>query len=165
MKKFVLATMICSIGLTSCSAIRKQTYEPIVISSTPAGAHITIDGFDCGETPQAIEMSTNRSHQIVLEKQNYIPQNYLLKPKVSGSKLSHNVIFPIGVGALSAAGVGIAIATTTGSTLGWASLLIGGAGLIGLAAGGVVGIAGVGVDLATKKAQTFPCTSLHFDLE
>lgn len=165
MKNVLLSIIACSMAVTSCSTIRKQSYEPIVITSNPTGANITIDGYDCGQTPQPVEISTNYSHQIVVEKQNYEMQSYLLKPQKSGRKLCYNAVFPVAVGGLSAAAMAIALASTGGATYGLAPLVVAGAAVIGLAAGGALGVVGVGVDLFSKKAQTFPTSNLHFNLE
>jgi len=161
MKKIILAMTLSSLVATSCSTVRSQTYEKIMVSSNPIGASINIDGYACGPTPQVIEVDTKNTHRITLEMEGYHARDYLLKPTLSVRKLSSNALFPI---CCAAIGAGAGLIATGGVTAGLAGIDI----LLGLAAGiavgGVLGVTGLGIDLCSGKAKKIPVKEIKGEL-
>lgn len=160
MSKFISLLTLCSFFLTGCCTVRHQSFQPVGISSSPSGANIIINGEHCGTTPQVFEIEAKYSHEIILEKEGYQPIQYAIQSKASPARLSSNLLFPVG-GGLLGAGVGIVLlggvaGTPVGVALAGAVLVIAGT-VCGLAAGGVVGVVGTGVDLYSGKGnQLYP---------
>ncbi len=162
MNKIVCLLTVCSLFLNSCSSFRYQPHENIAISSTPPGAHITIDGYDCGETPQVFSVLSKYSHQISVEKAGYQPQYFNLKSHVSGRKLGRRTFIPIGLGA---GGATIGLLFTGGQTSGLAGAFVGGLGMIGLGLGSLIALSAVGIDLYTGNAYQLETGNIHADFE
>ena len=156
MSKFISLLTLCSFFLTGCCTVRHQPFQPIGISSNPSGANIIINGELCGTTPQILEMDAKYSHEIILEKDGYQPMHYTIQSKASPMRLSSNLLFPVG-GGLLGAGVGIVlmggvVGTPVGAGVACAVLIIS-CTIYGLAAGGVIGILGTGVDIYSGKGN------------
>src|SRR5947208_1510521 len=103
MKKLIPLMTLCAMFTSSCCTMRHQPYEQVSVSSSPSGAKVIIDGYPSGITPYCVAMETKNSHEIILLKEGYQTERYLLKPKVSAKKLSSNAVFPVGI-ALAGAG-------------------------------------------------------------
>lgn len=158
MKFFYLT--IALLVLSSCGTIRKQPYEKVNIQSNPAGAYITIDGYSCGMTPLEVELDSRYSHSVIVEKECFQTQEYLMGSRQSARKMSFNLLFPLGGGVVGL-GAGYALASSAGP-FGAVLMIIGTAG--GLAVGTVLGVVSTGVDLYSGAARTLSGHEINLDL-
>lgn len=159
MKLFTLITILLGFTVSSCCTVRKP-YETVVIQSNPPGANITIDGYDCGKTPQEVKLDARYPHSVAIEKPYFPPKYYSLKSNQSFKKLSSNLWFPVGGGVVGF-GAGAAIGSTTGPF--W--IIIAGLGAVaGAAAGAIVGVVGTGVDVYSGNSSTLSDHKINVDL-
>lgn len=146
--------------LSSCGTIRQQPYEKVNIQSNPVGAHITIDGYSCGVTPAEVELDSRYSHSVVVEKEYFPTQKYILKSKQSMKKMVSNLLFPIGGGAVGF-GVGLACASSLAP---FEEVLIVLSTAGGIAVGSFLGVVSTGVDLYSGATRTLSDHEINVDL-
>lgn len=135
----------------------RGTEQKILIDSNPQGSLVTVDGWECGITPQCVALNRKYPHKVLIEKSGYQPSAYYLQPQGKAAAAS-NVLIPIATGALGA-GVGLICA---GGAYG--GILIPGFALIGVMLGSVFGIVGAGIDLYTGAANTLSTEKIHAEL-
>jgi len=136
--------------------------EIVTVNSNPQGADIKINGYSCGMTPQAFEMDVRYSHTIILEKENFLTQQYDLESKTKGRKLIRNAAYPIvgcGVGVL----IGYAAMGFSTSGLALIAPIFGGA--CGLGVGSTIGVFGTGLDLYKGAARGFSTDTIEMNLQ
>lgn len=157
MFKFICLLLITSFMCTSCCTTARGAEQKILVDSNPQGASVTIDGYDCGITPQYILLERKQPHQVLIEKPGYQTSAHYLQPKVSAAVTS-NILTPLAGGAL---GAGVGLICSEGA---FGPLLIPGFALIGVAVGAVIGIIGSGVDLYTGAGKTLNVDNIHAEL-
>lgn len=155
MYKLICALMVSCVSLTSCCTVSRGRFEPVKISSAPGDAHITIDGYACGSTPQIFELTRKDAHEIILEKEGYEPQRFILKSTMSPS-ICGNALFPVG-GTAIGAGVGAAMGARSFVLL----PIIGLGALVGLGVGVAVGAVATGLDLVTGSSCALSQNQVH----
>ncbi|MBA3957010.1 MAG: PEGA domain-containing protein [Parachlamydiaceae bacterium] len=120
----------------------RGTREYVTISSVPSGAKIIIDEQPCGETPNIVQLTRKHQHHILLVKEGYEPEQYLLKPQA-------NLILAANLGYM-ATGAAVGVGTGLiffGGTGPWSLPFILAFTGVGAAVGAAVAVGGVGVDL------------------
>ncbi len=162
MKKLILFLTLCSFSLSSCCTVTRSSEQAITIASNPPNARITIDGYDCGTTPQIIAVDLKHTHHVLIEKEGFQSKSYTFKSRVSPLKLSSNVLFPIGLGLV---GTGTALVLMSGTTAGLAAPFVIFGAIAGACVGGVVGAAGTGVDIYSGKGCEFTSNAIQANLE
>lgn len=145
--------------LTSCCTMMRAQEKKIEVVSEPTGAHITIDGYDCGTTPQAFMLSTKHSHWVTVEKEGYLPEQYYLQNQTSP------IVASYAAAPLAGAAIGAGIAALAFGTDAWAGAMIAVAGVGGLAVGGAVGLFGLGVDLYSNSAKKLNAEIVQAELQ
>lgn len=83
MKKFLSLCAVAAL-LSSCGTIINGKNQDIGVSSNPAGATVTVDGRNMGETPCNLQLNRGNSHSIVLSKEGYQSASATLSKSVSG---------------------------------------------------------------------------------
>jgi hypothetical protein len=160
MYKSLCSFILACFSFTSCCTVAQGTKQKVLISSAPANAHITIDGYACGTTPQCFKLERKFPHLVVIEKEGYQPQTFNIHSKVS-PKVASNVWAPVG---LTLAGTGLALVATGGATAGLAGAVVGAGAVGGLLVGSVIGSAGAGVDLYSGAARDLSNREVHANL-
>jgi hypothetical protein len=94
------------IGLcfTSCGSILQGRNQVIPVSSSPAGAHIYVDGQLSGFTPTLVEVDRRCSHVITLAREGYEAEYVNMHPHMSYAVLG-NVAEGVAAGVIALAGV------------------------------------------------------------
>ncbi len=72
------------VNASGCATLVKGVYQPIGITSKPAGALVKVDGIDKGETPMVIKMKRNKAHTVQLDKPGYETFEGAIATKSSG---------------------------------------------------------------------------------
>lgn len=157
MYKIICTLMLVCFSLTSCCTVSRGTTQPVHITSTPGESFITIDGYACGTTPQTFALTRKHSHEIILEKEGYEPQRYLLQSKMT-PQICWNGLAPI-TGGLMGAGLGLAL--TGGHTSTFAGVVIAYTALGGLIFGLASGVIAAGVDAATGSSRELSHNQVH----
>lgn len=156
-----IMTLSC-LALTSCNSIRHQSYEKINVTSNPPQAAITVDGYPCGMTPQIVQVDSRQSHLVLLEKEGYRPQQYVVRSRIQGNKLASNLAFPILGGGI---GAGAGLLATTGAVTGPAGAIVALGAIGGVLVGTAVGAIGTGADLGSGYARGLDTKHIHAQLE
>jgi len=135
----------------------RDSTQVVNIRSEPAGANITIDGYECGKTPSSFALERKRPHQIILYKESYEPQIFNIQTKMS-KRVMCSGLLPLG-GGLVGCGAGLTIA---GRGAGIAGAPIVGMGIgIGLIVGTVIGAATIGYDLLSGATYNLSPTAVN----
>jgi hypothetical protein len=104
LRNLVIAASLLSTG--ACATIMQGSEQPVSVSSTPAGATISVDGQPMGTTPAVLRLARKETHLVRLELDGYQPFDISLERKTSGWMWG-NVVF----GGL----VGIVVDASTGA--------------------------------------------------
>jgi len=91
--------------LVGCGTIIHGSTQDVSISSTPAGAEVSIDGADVGETPLTQSLDRGSQHTIKLSLDGYESESIMVNKSASGW-VAGNIIF----GGL----IGLAVDAATG---------------------------------------------------
>jgi|SRR5579864_2532371 len=86
------ATALGALGLCACATIIHSPRQQVAISSTPAGATISIDNKEVGQTPLVTRLARRDEHVLRIELAGYQPFQATLHRKVSGWVLG-NIVF------------------------------------------------------------------------
>jgi len=78
------AAVGAALALTACATIIHSRSQEVGISSTPAGATVSIDHVDKGTTPLVAKLSRKDLHVLRIEMAGYQPYEATLNRKVSG---------------------------------------------------------------------------------
>lgn len=153
MAKLILITLILSILCTSCGTITRGTMQNVTITSIPPEAYIYVDNKPCGQTPQVISMTRYKNHHVVLVKEGYEPNHYILTSRVSWMLAGNLLYFPacVGVGTF----LGVSSCGPFGSLCGL---------VMGIPVGALVTVGGVGVDLCTGAGYSLSHERIHAPL-
>jgi hypothetical protein len=81
--RFLLAVPAV-LTLGACASIMHGTSQDIGISSSPTGAHITVDNAPAGVTPYVAKLSRKDNHVVHLAVDGYAPADLTLTRGVSG---------------------------------------------------------------------------------
>jgi hypothetical protein len=73
-----------ALGLGACATIIHSPRQQVAISSTPAGATISIDNREVGKTPLVTKLARKDEHVLRIELAGYQPFQATLSRKVSG---------------------------------------------------------------------------------
>jgi len=83
MKKFLLLSL--SFLFAGCATIIHGTNQHISVNSSPPGAKVSVNGIPVATTPAKIKLSrSERTVNILIEKEGYRPQGVVLSRKLSG---------------------------------------------------------------------------------
>lgn len=77
-------TATLALGLSACATIIHSPRQQVAISSTPAGATISIDNREVGKTPLVTKLARKDEHVLRIELAGYQPFQATLTRKVSG---------------------------------------------------------------------------------
>jgi uncharacterized protein YceK len=75
---------IAALLTTGCATIVHGTRQNVGISSTPAGASVTIDNLQSGTTPVFSKLRRKENHVVRIELSGYQPMDLALTSSVSG---------------------------------------------------------------------------------
>jgi hypothetical protein len=128
------------------------------VDSNPSGASVTIDGYNCGITPQYVLLKRNQPHKVLIEKSGYQTSAHYLQPKESLATRS-NPLFPIGGAALGAGICGIACVKDPVTIV-----LLPGFLLAGFLIGSVIAFIGDREDVHTGAGKTLGVDNIHAEL-
>jgi len=78
----VLAAALVSTG--ACATIIQGSHQSVAVTSTPAGAAISVDGRPMGVTPSTLRLERKDSHVLRLALDGYQPYDMPLERKTSG---------------------------------------------------------------------------------
>ena len=112
-----LRTIITTVYLSSaaaCATIMQGSQQPVALSSTPAGASISVDGKEMGTTPATVRLSRKDSHVVSLALDGYLPYQMTLEKKTSGWVWG-NIVFGGVVGVVVDASTGAMYRLTPGT--------------------------------------------------
>lgn len=82
LRTIVVATSV--LFTAACATLIHGPEQDLAINSTPAGASITIDGQQLGETPAVVRLARNREHYLQLDLPGYLPYQMRLSRTTSG---------------------------------------------------------------------------------
>ncbi|HYB65615.1 MAG TPA: PEGA domain-containing protein [Steroidobacteraceae bacterium] len=80
----MVTTAIGALGLGACATIIHSPRQQVAISSTPAGATISIDNREVGKTPLVTKLARKDEHVLRIELAGYQPFQATLSRRVSG---------------------------------------------------------------------------------
>jgi len=112
-----LRTVVIAVSLAStaaCATIMEGSKQPVAVSSTPAGASISVDGQEMGTTPATLLLTRKDSHVVSLLLDGYLPYHMTLEKKTSGWVWG-NIVFGGVVGVVVDASTGAMYRLTPGS--------------------------------------------------
>jgi len=87
----LLGLCLC-FGSVGSSLTAAERYEPITVSSLPAGATVIVDGEVGGITPMVINLSRQLVHSIRVELEGYHPEAAEVRPEVDWRELSKHAL-------------------------------------------------------------------------
>ena len=92
-----LAALACL--ASGCGAIFNSPSKQVLMTSTPPGAHVLIDGLPAGVTPGMIPVGNSRDHVVVFRLEGYAPATCMLTTSLDPTYviLDFVLAFPIGV--------------------------------------------------------------------
>ncbi len=78
--------LACTLLLSTaaCATIVQGSKQDISVSSTPAGAAVSVDGQAMGTTPAVLNLSRRNAHTLRLDLPGYAPYEMQLERKLSG---------------------------------------------------------------------------------
>jgi hypothetical protein len=114
MKLRTIVTAVSLASTTACATIMQGSQQPVAVSSTPAGAAITVDGKAMGTTPATLLLARKESHVVSLLLDGYLPYNMTLEKKTSGWVWG-NIVFGGVVGVVVDASTGAMYRLTPGN--------------------------------------------------
>ena len=98
-----LPIIVCISALAAlssgCATIVKGSTQDVPISSTPAGAHVTVDGRSAGTTPTTVAMDRQLYHMVTVELENFEMEHVVITNSIGGA-VAGNII---GLGLLGGA--------------------------------------------------------------
>lgn len=108
MKQFFqyLIIIACCTMLVSCAVLFNGRNQEVLISSTPSGAAVTIDGVFKGNTPLTTELQRGQQHDILIQKSGYRP--YRVKTKSVMSPASALCVYTMWIDLATAKGYDVA---------------------------------------------------------
>ena len=84
-KCMALSVLLCFVAvITGCATIMHGPRQDVGISSSPAGAMVTIDGVTYGKTPVITNLKRNDNHIVKIELAGYEPYETTLTKKLDG---------------------------------------------------------------------------------
>jgi hypothetical protein len=87
-----LIGMCLGIGSVVSSLAAAERFDPITVSTLPAGATVFVDGKVGGTTPLVVTLSRQLVHSIRVELEGYHPQAAEVRPEVDWAALSKNAL-------------------------------------------------------------------------
>lgn len=114
MKLRNIVTAVSLVSTAACATIMQGSQQPVAVSSTPAGAAISVDGQEMGTTPATLRLSRKDSHVLSLQLDGYMPYSMTLEKKTSGWVWG-NVVFGGLVGLVVDSSTGAMYRLTPGS--------------------------------------------------
>ena len=88
--------LVCSWGLsTGCASIVASGPDFVPVSSTPAGAKVSLDGVDVGRTPMIIPFSRTCEGVLRFESPGYLPATVEMHKVLNGWFLGNVLWFPV----------------------------------------------------------------------
>lgn len=124
------------------------------MTSTPPGADIVIDGYECGMTPQSFLLKKNIQHDVIVTKDGYQPEAFHLN-SYTNPLVGTNAFPPVVLGGIGA-GIGLATADP------FAVVVF---GMLGVITGAVMGICGFGVDVLTGSSSELTTSEVQAHLK
>ena len=89
---FGLLGLLLTIGSIGSSLAAAERFDPIVVSTLPAGATIIVDGKFGGITPMVLSLSRSIAHSICIELEGYHPKVAEVRPEIDWKVLSKNAL-------------------------------------------------------------------------
>ena len=87
-----LIGLCASIGSIGTSLLASERFDPVVVSTLPAGATVVVDGKVGGTTPLVVNLSRQLVHSIRVELAGYLPRAAEVRPEVDWLELSKNAL-------------------------------------------------------------------------
>lgn len=84
MKLRTIVVATSALFMAACATLIHGPEQDLAINSTPAGASITIDGEQLGETPAVVRLARSREHYLQLDLPGYLPYQMKLSRTTSG---------------------------------------------------------------------------------
>lgn len=89
---FGIAGMCLAIGSVGSSLAAAERFDPITVSTLPAGATVIVDGQVGGITPIVLSLSAKLVHSIRVELEGYHPKAAQVKPELDWGELSKSAL-------------------------------------------------------------------------
>ena len=84
---------IClTIGSLGSTLLASERFDPIAVTTLPAGATVIVDGKVEGHTPLVVNLSRQLVHSVRVELEGYLPLATEVRPEVDWAKLSKNAL-------------------------------------------------------------------------
>lgn len=95
---------------TSCATIVSGSHQEVPVNVQPAGATVCVDGTRVGSAPMMVDLSRKKGHVLMLEKDGYRPEVFLV-----GTAPNPWAVFNIVPFALIPGPIGLLVDALTGS--------------------------------------------------
>lgn len=84
---------IClSIGSVTSSLLASERFDPVSVTTLPAGATVIVDGKVGGRTPLVVHLSRELVHSIRVELEGYLPRTAEVRPEIDWTELSRHAL-------------------------------------------------------------------------
>jgi len=127
--------------------VTRGVKQEIAIQSYPSEACITIDGIDCGKTPQSFLLTRKHSHEIVIAKEGFKNETFLLRSQWSPLATTNGI--PLLATATAWGGI-LLFDTPVGFAAGVLTVVAGSAAIVAA----TIGLVSLGIDAGTGAAYT-----------
>ncbi len=88
-----LVGLFLTVGSVCSSLLASERFDPIEVTTLPAGATVIVDGERLqGRTPIILNLSRQLVHSIRVELEGYHPRAAEVRPEVDWSEISNNVL-------------------------------------------------------------------------
>ncbi len=87
-----LLGLCIAVGSVGSSLLASERFDPVAVTTLPAGATVIVDGKVGGCTPLVVNLSRQLVHSIRVELEGYQPLAAEVRPEVDWTKLSKNVL-------------------------------------------------------------------------
>ena len=101
----LLSVTLASVMLApGCATILRKSTQRIPITSSPAGAAVSVNGEAMGTTPLRIKLARPKRSQIIrIESPGYNPYEIRAQRKIKADPIAGNLLFGLAVGSVPAA--------------------------------------------------------------
>lgn len=90
MKK--IALVAAAMSLSACGALFNGGPQNVMVSSSPAGAEVWVDGTNRGITPATLQLAKDDSHTITLRRAGYQEQTVVINRRMSSTYLILDIL-------------------------------------------------------------------------
>lgn len=87
-----LAGLVFSVVSVGSSLLAAERFDPVSVTTEPAGATVIVDGCYGGITPMVLNLSRKLAHSVRIELEGYHPQVTQVEPAIDWFELSKNAL-------------------------------------------------------------------------